>query len=47
MMKQLLGAIVMVVLVATFLLATLDGPRPLGWSGGRQEMLAVDTPPQP
>ena len=47
MMKQLFGAIVMVVLVATFLLSTLGGPRPLHWPADRPEMLAVGTAAKP
>jgi hypothetical protein len=39
MMNQLLGAIVMIMLVATFLFSTLDGPRPLG--GPSDRALAV------
>ena len=42
MMNQLLGAIVMVVLLATFFFATLDGPRPLPWPASRAVVVAVE-----
>ena len=42
MMNQLLGAIVMVVLLATFLFSTLDGPRPLPWPASRPVVVAAE-----
>lgn len=42
MMNQLLGAIVMVVLLATFFAATLDGPRPLSWPASRPVVVAAE-----